>query len=110
MRFLLKGGEPFAFAGLWDRWKKPDGQELRTYTIITTQANELIRLVHDRMPVILERNAEDNWLNPDWKDSQKLSELLKPFAPDQMESYYVSPMVNSPKNDLIQCIQPVDGP
>ncbi len=110
MRFMLKGSEPFAFAGLWDRWKKPDGNELRTYTIITTQANELIKPVHDRMPVILNREAEDNWLNPEWKDSQKLGGLLKPFAADQMESYYVSPMVNSPKNDLIQCIQPVDGP
>ena len=110
MRFLLKGGEPFAFAGLWDRWKKPDGNELRTYTIITTQANELLKPVHDRMPVILNREAEEKWLDPEWKDSQKLGELLKPFAADQMESYYVSPMVNSPKNDLIQCIQPVDGP
>ena len=110
MRFLLKGGEPFAFAGLWDRWKKPDGNELRTYTIITTQANELLKPVHDRMPVILNREAEEKWLDPEWKDSQKLGELLKPFAAYQLESYYVSPMVNSPKNDLFQCIQPVDGP
>jgi len=110
MRFLLKGGELFAFAGLWDRWKKPDGNELRTYTIITTQANELLKPVHDRMPVILTREAEEKWLDQEWKDSQKLGELLKPFAADQLESYYVSPMVNSPRNDLIECIQPVDGP
>ncbi len=110
MRFFLKGGEPFAFAGLWDRWKKPDGNELRTYTIITTQANELLKPVHDRMPVILNREDEDKWLDPEWKDAQKLGELLKPFAADQMESHYVSLMVNSPKNDLAQCIQPVDAP
>ena len=60
MRFFLKKGEPFAFAGLWDRWKKPDGNDLRTYTIVTTQANELLKPVHDRMPVILTREDEDN--------------------------------------------------
>lgn len=110
MRFFLKGGEPFAFAGLWDRWKKPDGNELRTYTIITTQANELLRPIHDRMPVILTRENEAKWLDPEWKDSKKLGELLKPYEASEMESCYVSPMVNSPKNDLAQCIQPVDGP
>ncbi len=110
VRFFLKGGAPFAFAGLWDRWKKPDGNELRTYTVITTQANELLKPVHDRMPVILTQENEEKWLDLEWKDSQKLGELLKPYEAVEMESHYVSPMVNSPKNDLAQCIQPVDGP
>ena len=57
MRFILKSREPFAFAGLWDRWRNPEGAELRTFTIITTAANELMRPVHDRMPVILARDA-----------------------------------------------------
>ncbi len=110
MRFFLKGGAPFAFAGLWDRWKKPDGNELRTYTIITTQANELLKPVHDRMPVILTREREGQWLDPELKDSQKLRELLQPYASEEMDSYYVSPMVNSPRNDRAQCIDPIDPP
>jgi len=110
MRFLLKGGEPFAFAGLWDRWKKPDGNELRTYTIITTQANELLKPVHDRMPVILNRDAEELWLDVDLKEPQELTALLRPFPAGEMESYYVSPIVNSPRNDLMQCIEAVEGP
>lgn len=110
MRFVLKGGEPFSFAGLWDRWKNPDGGELKTFTIITTQANELLRPVHDRMPVILTPEAEESWLNIDLKDPLALTMLLKPFPAGRMESYYVSPIVNSPRNDLIQCIQAVPAP
>ncbi len=110
MRFVLRGGAPFSFAGLWDRWKKPDGSELRTFTIITTQANDLLRAVHDRMPVILNRDAEEIWLDLDLKEPQELTALLKPFPANEMESYYVSAIVNSPRNDLMQCIQAVESP
>ena len=110
MRFRLKGGGPFAFAGLWDRWRKPDGGELRTFTIITTRANELMRSVHDRMPVILRRDAEAAWLDPDVQGVVELGEMLTPYSSEEMESYYVSAMVNSPRNDLPQCIEAVEGP
>jgi len=110
MRFTLKGGAPFAFAGLWDRWRKPDGGELITFTIITTRANELMKPVHDRMPVILERAGEEPWLDPDVKGAAELGALLKPFPAEGMEAYYVSPLVNSPRNDVPQCIEAVEGP
>ena len=110
MRFRLKGGGPFAFAGLWDRWRKPDGGVLRTFTIITTRANELMRSVHDRMPVILRRDAEAAWLDPDVQGVVELGEMLTPYSSEEMESYYVSAMVNSPRNDLPQCIEAVEGP
>ncbi|MFQ5542681.1 MAG: SOS response-associated peptidase, partial [Candidatus Binatia bacterium] len=71
MRFVLKDREPFAFAGLWDSWRRPDGNELQSFTIITTGANDLLRPVHGRMPVILDREGEGEWLNMDLKDTTK---------------------------------------
>jgi len=80
MLFKLKSGEPFVFAGLWDSWKKPDGQTLRSYAIVTTEPNELLSPVHNRMPVMLnDRNALD-WLNGD--EIEHALSLLKPFPAD----------------------------
>ncbi len=107
MRFVLKSREPFAFAGLWDTWKKPDGNELQSFTIITTEANDLIRPVHDRMPVILKQEDEEKWLDPDITDSSKLTALLGPLQSDVMAAYQVSALINSPKNDVAKCIEPV---
>lgn len=107
MRFTLRGGGPFSFAGLWDTWKKPDGGELFSFTIITTSANELLKLIHERMPVILDREGEDGWLNPEFTDTGKLLSLLMPYPAQMMEAYDVSPLVNSPRNDLPQCIEPL---
>lgn len=101
----LKSGEPFAFAGLWDRWDK--GKEpLQTFTIITTDNNELIRPIHNRMPVILHQKDEAVWLDPELRDPEKLLTLLKPYPSDEMEMYEVSTIVNSPKNDVPECIKP----
>jgi putative SOS response-associated peptidase YedK len=105
MRFVLKDREPFAFAGLWDRWRRPDGNELQSFTIITTGANDLLRPVHDRMPVILDREGEGEWLNMDLKDTTKLIPLLKPYPSGDMEAYCVSKLVNSPTNDRPECIK-----
>jgi putative SOS response-associated peptidase YedK len=105
MRFVLKSGEPFAFAGLWDRWKKPDGGPLDSFTIITTQANDLLKPIHDRMPVILGEGDEEIWLDPKVADSIRLVSVLKPFSPELMEGYFVSRLVNSPRNDLPECIR-----
>ncbi len=104
MRCTLRGGEPFSFAGLWDSWKKPDGGELFSFTIITTQANNLLRPIHERMPVILNKEGEEKWLDPDFKEVHK---FLVPYPAEMMEFYDVSKLVNSPRNDLPQCISPL---
>ena len=104
MRFVLKSREPFAFAGLWDRWRNPDGAELRTFTIITTAANELMRPVHDRMPAILARDAEDPWLDDASGNTAAILSSLKPYPRELMEAYDVTTLVNSPKNDRPECI------
>jgi len=101
----LKSGEPFAFAGLWDRWDKGE-EPLQTFTIITTDNNELIRPIHNRMPVILHQKDEAVWLDPELRDPEKLLTLLKPYPSDEMEMYEVSTIVNSPKNDVPECIKP----
>lgn len=106
MRIRLKSGGPFGFAGLWDSWRKPDGTELQSFTIITTEANELLRPIHDRMPVILVGDDEKKWLDFDIKDVSQTLTLLKPFPPELMEAYDVSTLVNSPRNDLAECIRP----
>lgn len=102
--FRLRNEEPFAFAGIWDDWKKPEGDRLITFTIITTMANELMKPIHDRMPVILHRNDESKWLDPELIDLDKLVTLLIPYPSDLMKAYEVSTIVNSPKNDSPQCI------
>ena len=65
MRFKLKSGEPFAFAGLWDSWKHPDGSLLRTYTIVTTEPNDVLRPIHNRMPAMLSNDDALKWLPVD---------------------------------------------
>jgi len=105
MRYVLKDRELFSFAGLWDIWKQPYGEELRSFTIITTDANDLLKPVHDRMPVILLKEDEDKWLDPSLKDPAKLTSLLKSYPSDRMETYDVSTIVNSPMNDRPECIQ-----
>jgi putative SOS response-associated peptidase YedK len=84
----LKNGDAFCFAGLWDQWVSGDGEILRSFTIITTSPNELVREIHDRMPVILRRDDEQRWISPGPDPS--LVELLKPFPEDLMESQQVA--------------------
>lgn len=102
----MKNNKPFGFAGLWDTWNK-DGANLTTFTIITTSPNELIKPIHDRMPVILKKEDEDLWLNPDIQNSDKILHLLKPFSSDDMETYEISTYVNNPRNEGEKCIVPV---
>lgn len=97
-RFQLKTKEPFAFAGLWDRWEN-DGEILHTCTIITTEANAVVSGIHDRMPVILTRDGEKIWLDRSIEDEHDVKSLLIPFPEEKMESYTISSLVNSPKND-----------
>ena len=100
MHIRLRGGEPFAFAGLWDAWKNPaDGQWIHSCTIVTTTPNELIAPIHDRMPVILSSEAERMWLDATVLDQKTLLSLLTPFPAGSMEVRPVSTLVNSVKND-----------
>jgi putative SOS response-associated peptidase YedK len=104
-RFQIKGGEPFAFAGLWDQWKQ--GTDfLYTCTIITTRPNALVGEVHNRMPVILREDDYETWLDPEMNNPVVLQSLLEPYPEEQMESYPVSQRVNSPKNDDPSLIEP----
>jgi putative SOS response-associated peptidase YedK len=94
-RYLLPDGSWEA----WDTWKDPEGNEIRSFTIITTGPNDVMRPIHDRMPVILKREYEAMWLDPDYRDLLKLSKLLEPYSSEAMESYAVNPRVNSAKNE-----------
>lgn len=104
MYITLKDQEPFAFAGLWDSWKSPEGQQVRTCTIITTQPNELMASIHNRMPAILPQQAIEEWLDPAQRDDQALLSLLKPYPTDEMTARPVSRKVNSPKYDSADLI------
>jgi putative SOS response-associated peptidase YedK len=103
-----KDGKPFAFAGLWSSWRDPErGQPVETFTILTTDANDLMRPLHDRMPVILDRESFDLWLDPKMEDAAKLQPLLVPHSSEDFEAFPVSRLVNSPANDLPNCIEPL---
>ena len=104
MYFTLPDHELFAFAGLWDVWKQPDGQQLRTCTIITTEPNEVAAQVHNRMPVILSKEAQDEWLDPQQHDTHVLQQLLLPYTASAMFVRPVSKRVNSPSYDSADLI------
>jgi len=103
----LKTREPFSFAGLWAAWTAPDGKDIKTCTIITTEANDLLTSIHDRMPVILTREAERVWLDPTIQDRAQLLPLLTPYPSEEMETYPVSTWVNNPTHDTQQCMIPL---
>jgi putative SOS response-associated peptidase YedK len=106
-------GEPFAMAGLWERWQPPDAgpdERLETYTIITTAANEVLAPLHDRMPVILDPDFFDDWLNPLVTDPHALQPLLKPYPAVHMFARAVSSRVNNIKHDDAACLAPPAEP
>jgi len=100
---------PFAFAGLWERWNDPAGHVVDSCTIITTQPNELVSQLHDRMPVILNPADFDEWLDRDEHDTAKLKGLLRPFPSDQMMMQPVNPVVGNPRIDTEECIEPISS-
>jgi len=102
---------PIAFAGLWERWKpkdQPDAEPVESCTILTTDADDLLKPIHDRMPVVLNPKDYKQWLDPSVEDASALEPLLRPADPDRLQAYPVSTIVNSPKNDTERCIEPVD--
>jgi len=101
--FEVRDGELFAFAGLWDRWKDSAGQCIRSCSILTTTPNALTSAVHDRMPVILNRDDYDLWLDPGMQDTAVVSDLLRPLDARHMRCYPVSNRVNQVQNDDEEC-------
>jgi putative SOS response-associated peptidase YedK len=108
--FYLKDKDVFGFAGLWEEWTdKESGELVETCTIITTEANELLEPVHDRMPVILKPDDYDRWLDEKFKDTEKLQDLLVPFPAEEMVSHAVSKAVNAPTYDSPELIKELDS-
>ncbi|MBC8554093.1 MAG: SOS response-associated peptidase [Candidatus Brocadiales bacterium] len=103
----LKNGRIFCLAGLYDVWKNSDGDDLKTFTIITTRPNNTLKPIHNRMPVILHQEFEDQWLNTKIQNHDSVKRLLTPYPDDNMISYAVSNEVNNPANDNPQLIKQV---
>jgi putative SOS response-associated peptidase YedK len=105
-RFGLRSNQPFGFAGLWERWEK-EGEPVESCTILTTDANELMRPIHDRMPVILPKDQYGLWLDPRCQDVEKVGQLLRPFPAEGLRAYRVSSLVNNPRNDVPKCVEAI---
>lgn len=106
---VARDNEPFAVAGLWERWEK-EGPPIETFTILTTAANELLAPIHGRMPVILAPELYEAWLDPQNQDTARLKSWLTPSPADWLQAYPVNKLVNNPRNDLPKCIEPQIGP
>lgn len=104
MYITLKSKEPFAFAGLWDSWKSPDGEQIRTCTLITTGPNELVASIHNRMPVILSSEAREEWLDSSLHDENVLLPLLASYPAEEMSARPVSRLVNNAQYDNAELI------
>jgi putative SOS response-associated peptidase YedK len=102
----FRDDRPFALAGLWETWEGPDHSALETCTILTTEPNELVGPIHDRMPVILPPEVISAWLDPATGDWRGLTKLLTPCAAAPMEAYPVGNLVNNPRQDSAGCIEP----
>lgn len=103
---FLKSRKPFAFAGLWGEWQAPEGGSLRSATIITTEPNELMASLHNRMPVILQPEDYAQWLDPAPQTPASLQPLIRPFPAELMSAHPVSTLVNSPANDRAELVVP----
>ena len=106
--FEVREGELFALAGIWDRWKEPSGQWVKSCSILTTTPNAVTSAVHDRMPVILDPDAYESWLDPGMTNVAEASELLKPYDAQLMRCFPVSTRINHVANDDEGCSRPVE--
>jgi putative SOS response-associated peptidase YedK len=105
--FNLNDRNPFALAGLWERWESAEGEAIESCTILTTKANDILKPIHDRMPVILDSKDWDVWLDPKFENKSELQELLVPYPAKMMTSRSVSIKVNSPKHNSPECIEAI---
>jgi len=106
----LRTGRPMGFAGIWDRWVSQEGVALASCAIVTCEANEVLAPIHDRMPVIVPPPARDRWLDRELIDPVVARAILVPYPAEEMETYPVSRMINSPRNDSPDCIKRLDAP
>lgn len=106
-RILKRDERPFAMAGIWDAWYNKEGEEIRSFSIITTIANELLAPIHHRMPVILDKEAGHLWLSS--LNGEEVAHLLQPYSADDMKAYRISKKVNSPLNNFAELHQIVSG-
>lgn len=106
--FEVNDGELFAFAGIWDRWKDPIGNWVKTCSILTTTPNAVTSAVHDRMPVILDPDGYELWLDPGMNNVTAATDLLKPYDARQMRCYPISTRINRVANDDAECSAPVE--
>ena len=104
-RIALKDNGPFAFAGIWEVWTTPDGEEIRSFSIITTEPNQLMKPLHQRMPVILKKENEGKWLQE--IEISEAQAMLEPYTLEDLEAYPVSTLVNSPRNNSEEVLQPL---
>jgi putative SOS response-associated peptidase YedK len=104
--FRLHDDRPFAFAGIWDAWRAPGGTLLLTCALLTTDANELVRPVHDRMPVIVPERDYDFWIDRKVQEPAELAPVLRPYPAEEMRAFAVGPTVNDPRNDGPACLAP----
>lgn len=107
-RFQLKNRELFAFAGLWDKWESKD-KKIYTCTLLTTEADEFMRDYHHRMPIILPKDLEDDWLKASFQSPKEAQQFLQEVKPDPLTAYTVSNYVNNARNNDVTCIEPVDS-
>ena len=107
MRVVTRTGEPFAFAGLRSVWRDPDGNRVPSCAIITTAANELLRPIHDRMPVVLPKELEEFWLDASVEDAPTLTGIMASYPAGAMEAFEVSRLVNSVANDAPEVVAPL---
>lgn len=105
--FRLRDGTPFALAGLWEEWEAPGSEIIESASVLTTEANELVRPIHDRMPVILQREDYERWLDPETRAAETLRGLLRPYPAGEMSASAVSRRVNNARNDDAGCIEPL---
>lgn len=105
-----RDGGVLAFAGLWERWAPTEGETVESCTILTTEPNEVLRPIHNRMPVILPPEAWALWLDPSVRERERLQPLLVPYPADAMIAYRVGLGVNSPRHDDPSCIEPLLAP
>ena len=106
--FEVGDGGLFAFAGLWEHWRDPNGQWVKSCSILTTTPNAVTSAIHDRMPVILEQESYDLWLDLGMQNAATISELLRPYDSRLMSSYPVSSRINRVANDDAECSRPVE--
>jgi putative SOS response-associated peptidase YedK len=105
----MQDGSPFAFAGLWERWRGPEETTVESCTLLTIRPNDLIHPLHNRMPVILQPGDYGLWLDPQVQDAEVLQPLLAPYPPGEMAAYPVSRYVNNPDNEGPKCIAALPG-